>query len=462
MSQSSRSDAEETCDPEEVAGLHSQLQQARAGERRAQALLEATASLMGISDTEELFQGIASNAVRHIGFSRTSVYEVDHDAGALLEVARAELGGDDDALPLPGMEQVRMVAPTSEPIELRPGSQLAEFALGDRSHLWLAGDASSPEDPILLVQMKTPTRSVGPHRSALMGIIAASCRERTITPRQTVLLQSLAALGSAAAEAARIESFRTQLVSTVSHELRTPLAAIRAYNELLLDEDAGEINEEQRLFLQRIETTCINLDRMVEDLLDLSQLRAGQLNIRSEPIDVVAIIEHIIDTMQPEATRSRITLEDEILGELPLICSNADRLAQVLFNLVGNAVKYIHEGGNVLIRAAMCDRSESEQLKEIFRRCDGDGPVGEGECLLIEVIDDGPGVDPGDLDSIFDEFYRGRMTEGGTGGSGLGLAIASRLTRLLGGLLGVESTPGEGSTFYLVFPIREPEDAEAG
>lgn len=461
MSQSSRADAEGACDPDEVAELRDRLDQARAGERRAQALLEATTSLLGLSDTEELLRGLAENAVRHIGFARASVYEADHDDGVLREVACAELDGDDDAVPLPGMEQVRMVEPTSAPIDLRPGSTLAEFALGDRSHLSLAEDGSPLDgEPCVLVQMKVAGGSGASRRTSLLGVVAASAREGTITRRQIALLRALAAMGAAAAEATRVESFRTEIVSAVSHELRTPLAAIRAYNELLLDEDAGEINEEQRLFLERIETTCMNLDRMVEDLLDLSQLRAGQLNVLMEPVDVVATIEHIIDTLRPEAARMQITLDRQIVGELPLISSNTDRLAQVLFNLVGNAVKYVGEDGQVLVRAAVRERTDSEQLKDILSRCHKDSPEADGECLLIEVIDDGPGIAADDLEHIFDEFYRGHVNEGRTRGSGLGLAIASRLTRLLGGMIEVDSTPGVGSTFYLVFPVNSLEEGD--
>ena len=451
-----------TSGPDESSGsgeiaelLRAQLEQARAGERRAQTLLEATASLMGLSDTGELFRGIADSAVRHIGFHRVSVFETDHDEGNLREVARAELQQERGGPALPGMEKVDVTEPKSDPVALRPGNIFAEFALAERSHLHFAIE-SSPIDghACLLVQMVS-SRVGSSRRAGLMGIIVA-CSRHEITLRQVGLLGSLAALGSAAAESMRIEGFRAQLVSAVSHELRTPLAAIRAYNELLLDEDAGEINDEQRLFLERIEATCINLDRMVEDLLDLSQLRAGQLNIRKEPVDVVATIDHIIDTLQPEAARRSVTLRREIVGELPLISSNADRLAQVLFNLVGNAVKYTGESSEVLARAAVIDRAESEHLI--------DGPVSDaakcpdGQCIVIEVIDNGPGISAEDMEHIFDEFYRGNLTEGATRGSGLGLTIASRLTRLLGGMLDVRSTLNEGSTFYLVFPIDQPLD----
>lgn len=442
--------------PEETECLRSRLEQAESGGRRAQSLLESVASLMGLSDSAEVMRGIAAVAARHIGFPAVSVFEADHENGQLIEVARAVRLAEDDGRSSPEAVQIEQVDPDEGPIDLRMGDPLAEFALGDQPYRLLnRGDWRGGERACLLVQMRTDPHSDDKGQRALVGVIAASYDEPDA--QQTALLRSLATLGAAATEAARIERFRRQLISCVSHELRTPLAAIRAYNELLLDGDAGEINEEQREFLRRIETTCILLDRMVEDLLDLSRLRAGAMPIRRHPVDVVAVIEHIIDTLSPEAARRNISLSDEIIGDLPLISSNADRLAQVLFNLVGNAVKYTQQDGTVLVRATVCPREYLAHLEQMTSAAPGDEQWPPNNCFMIEVIDDGPGIAQEDVERIFDEFYRGRLTERSAKGSGLGLAIASRLTRLLGGVLGVESTPGKGSTFYLVFPLYETE-----
>jgi signal transduction histidine kinase len=442
-------------DADDVNELRQRLQQAQAGERRAQALLESVASLMGLSDPVAVMRGVAENAVRHVGVPRACVYRVDHDAGVLIATACTERNAEGGEVPLPGMAPIRQMEIEAEPIAMRPGNHLAEFAMGERPDMRTTGDrVGEPLDEALLVQMRTGRGTEA--RGALVGVIVASTSEPPTTQQKT-LLRSLASMGAATAEAARIEEFRSQLVSAVSHELRTPLAAIRAYNELLLDEDAGEINEEQRLFLERIETTCLHLDRMVEDLLDLSRLRAGEMVIRRRPVDVVGVIEHIMDTLSPEAAKREVALSDEIVGELPQISSNSDRLAQVLFNLVGNAVKYVDEGGCVLVRAGMSGTGAFEGLRALQERFDEQCNVEDGRSLVIQVIDDGPGIAEDEQQRIFDEFYRGRLTEPTTKGSGLGLAIASRLTRLLGGLLEVDSTPGEGSTFWLIFPCEVPD-----
>lgn len=435
--------------------LRDRLEQAQAGERRAQALLESVASLMALTDQDAVLRGIAENAVRHVGLPQVTVYRVDHDAGVLEEAVRMQLDACDGAVPLPGMAPVRELQTSAETIEMRPGHQVADFALIDHSYRLLPADDDAS---LLLVRMRAAGRAGTRPGGVLVGVIAGSSPQRP-TDLQIDLLTSLASMGAAAVESARVEQFRSEIVSAVSHELRTPLAAIRAYNELLLDEDAGEINEEQRLFLQRIEATCLQLDRMVDDLLDLSRLRAGELLISRSPVDVVEVIEHIMDTLSPEAARREISLTEEIDGDLPMISSNPDRLAQVLFNLVGNAVKYVEDGGSVLVRARLSDiESCAHSIPEA--REDEPALPTDGECLLVEVIDDGPGIAPDELERVFDEFFRGRLAERHAKGSGLGLAIASRLTRLLGGVLEVESVPDEGSTFSVIFPIEPAEDED--
>ncbi len=444
--------------PRSAAHLRARLDQAQVGERRAQALLESAASLMSLSETEAVLTGLAENAVRHVGLQRVSVYRADHDAGTLIEVARAEMEERPASPPLPGMARVRMLETGEEPIALGPGDPLGEFALGDEPHvLRPATDERGEAAETLLVQMRAGKRWGSEGGTTLVGVIAARS-DVGVTPRQVNLLRALATLGAAATEAARAEEFRSELVSSVSHELRTPLAAIRAYNELLLDGDAGEINEEQRLFLERIEVTCLALDRIVEDLLDLSRLRAGEIVVRKRPVDVVAVIEHIIDTLSPEAARREVTLSEEIEPELPMISSNSDRLAQVLFNLVGNAVKYVGEGGEVVVHASVRNAAALPGSEEATGEETERG--GASQCLVIEVVDNGPGIAPDEKEKIFEEFYRGRQTEGKTKGSGLGLSIARRLTRLLGGVLEVESAPEEGSTFSLLFPLPQDESGE--
>jgi len=434
-----------------IAALRTQVARARANERQARALFEVASTIANTDDLYSVCALIAQSAVTHLGFDEVTVYRVDREQSLLVGVVQAmaaaviPLGGDTrlDEFPHP----TQAGSPWSEPqppqdvqIELAPGQgPLTEFALGDEPYMLLPSDLDvwtgegGDAESVLLVQMRMPGEE-GP----LAGIIRASRSHGEITEQQISLLRSLARLGSVANERARIEQLHSQLISSVSHELRTPLAAIRAYNEMLLDGDAGPITEEQRLFLSRVEATSLQLNRILDDLLDLSRMRAGELPVRKTPTDVGACIQYIINTCEPEAAKKRISLESRIQPGLPAIETDAGRLSQVLMNLVNNAIKYGNEAGHVVVEAGVQESDVPGSTRE----------------LVISVADDGPGIPSDELGKIFDEFHRGsEETVRTTKGAGLGLAIVSRLTRLLGGSVSVDSTLGEGSTFYLRFPV---------
>jgi signal transduction histidine kinase/PAS domain-containing protein len=439
----------------QLEALREELEQLRLDERKARALFETAATLANTDDLYGVFAQIAESAATHLGFDQVMIYRADHEQGLLVGVVRcgtpdAAEGGngaretgaqapspEESSIPVdPGLRANEPQPLSNVIIKLAPGEgPLADFAL--------SGEACRVEPSQVLVRMQTPGDSA---EAGLLGVI--SSMRATITPQQVHLLCSLAQLGSVANERARMERLRTQLISSVSHELRTPLAAIRAYNELVLDGDAGPINDEQRLFLSRVEATSIQLNRILDDLLDLSRMRAGELSVHKSITDVAACIQHIINTAQPEAAKRNITVESRIPAELPAIVTDPDRLSQVLMNLVDNALKYGHEGGFVLVEAKVDSGLEAGP--------DGDNGGAQGSSVVIAVADDGPGIPAEELDKIFEEFHRGgHGAERNTKGAGLGLAIVSRLVRLLGGSVSVDSTVGEGSTFHLRFPLAQ-------
>jgi PAS domain S-box-containing protein len=487
-----------TCDlsahRQEVESLRAELEQVEVDERKARALFDTAASIADTDDLYGVFAKIAQSAVEYLGFDEVTVYRTDHEQGLLVGVVRAsrEMRAAPQTpasagQPLLGPRAWAEPQPLSD-VQIKLAADegpLADFALGSETYtLRRAARAGQETGPSVLeaggaevlVQMRTPgadgtlvgviSATVGPQTSdlgpptddaegrrapeeALSTLEAgpdeagsAITRRPPAVAQQISLLCSMARLASVANERARMERLRNQLISAVSHELRTPLAAIRAYNELMLDGDAGPINEEQRLFLSRIEATSLQLGRILEDLLDLSRMRAGELSIRKTRTDVAAIVQYIINTVQPEAAKRDTTLQSRVQPELPPLVTDPDRLSQVLINLVDNAVKYGREGGSVLVEARV-----------------------DQDHLVISVADDGPGIPPEDLDKIFDEFHRGKQeAEHRAKGAGLGLAIVSRLTRLLGGSVSVDSTVGEGSTFYLRFPLAHlaADDSESG
>lgn len=409
--------------------MKDELARAKADEQQVRALFADAAAFFTAGDIAEVLAELARSAVAHLGLADASVYSLDQDQGLIVGVVRA-VTTPDGTLRLEDLD---------EEIDARSDNVLAAFASGrlNPADRFVAlplpcGGAAASARPAVEVMVKM-SPAIGPYGAGLVvGIVSANARPgETLDARTIELLCSLVGLAAGATEQARMERLRHQLISSVTHELRTPLASIRAYNELLLDGDAGPVNDEQRLFLQRIEAMSLRLERLVDDLLDLSRLRAGELTIRKAPADVGAIVDHTINALQPEAVRANIRLSSMLQPDLPLIYTDADRLSQVLFNLAGNAVKYVGEGGDVQVRAKT-----------------------EGPRLVISVEDNGPGIVPEDLEKIFDEFQRGRGAEGTAKGAGLGLAISSRLTRLLGGEIGVESVLGEGSVFSLRFPMR--------
>jgi signal transduction histidine kinase len=250
----------------------------------------------------------------------------------------------------------------------------------------------------------------------------------------------LGSLGAMVIDRARMDALRESMARTVSHELRAPLSSIRAYTELVLDEGVGPINDEQRVFLSRVASSCEYLERLVEDLLDLARLRAGEVSVRPAEVDLRALVKRVVDSLRQRIMDAEIGLRVDLAPEVSRLVVDPTRLSQVVQNLVDNAVKFSHRGGVVEIRAAR-----------------------EGGSVIISVADSGPGIAPEEQEAIFREFYRGRGEHAQPRtGAGLGLAISRRVARLLGGDLTVSSEHGRGSTFYLRLPYVLAEGTPEG
>ena len=253
-------------------------------------------------------------------------------------------------------------------------------------------------------------------------------------------------LGERASEAARragelktaLET-RHRFYASMSHELRTPVNAIVGYSELLLDGIYGELSPAQAKILRRSLRAASHLQELVNDLLDLARIEEGRLDLHAEAVDVEALVEELLDSVQPLADERALELLHESEPGTPRIVSDPRRIRKILLHLLTNAIKY---GGRGPIRI----RSGREGA--------GDGARGDG--VYIEVSDHGSGISPDELERIFSEFVRQRNDSDGTG---LGLSIARGLSHALGGSLVAESTPGEGSTFRLSLP-RALSDAE--
>jgi len=231
-------------------------------------------------------------------------------------------------------------------------------------------------------------------------------------------------------------SARNRFYAAMSHELRTPINAVMGYNDLLLASVYGALNEQQELAIERSQRAAQHLRELVNDVLDISRIESGRMDVQPERVELRAVIEDLFATLRPvaDAMRSPLSLQVEGVG---VVTTDARRVRQVLLNLVSNALKF-GGGSPVWVRVR---------------------PSAEGGTE-VEVTDGGPGIAPEDISRIFDEFVQLARDENGdsTGvdGTGLGLPIAQQLSRLLGGRIDVSSTVGVGSTFRLTLPPSPP------
>jgi signal transduction histidine kinase len=228
------------------------------------------------------------------------------------------------------------------------------------------------------------------------------------------------------------ERMRTDFVSNVSHELRTPLTAIKGLVETLRDGAVDDRKVRDR-FLATMEDETDRLIRLVNDLLVLSKADSQALKLKREPLDVRVLIERSLDKLAPQLEGKGVLVEVSAPDGPQLVLADADRIEQVLVNLLDNAIKYSPEGGRITVA------------------------IGEGrptpEVVGIAVRDEGLGIPAGDLPRVFERFYRvDRARSRDRGGSGLGLSIAKAIVQAHGGEITLRSEEGQGTTVRFTLP----------
>ena len=242
-----------------------------------------------------------------------------------------------------------------------------------------------------------------------------------------------------------IDEMKNNFISHVSHELRTPLTSINEASDLLLDRVAGDITSRQEHLLQIIKQCTQRLIKMVNNLLDLSKMEAGMMNYEFVKASINQIIRHSLEEINLLATRKNIRLEVQIEDNLPLLKMDVEKMQVVMDNLLSNAIKFTPEGGTVRIEA------------RLVRKKDRLSGAQETSYLVVSVSDTGPGIPREYQALIFEKFQginTGQTAEGR--GTGLGLSIASHIVKAHGGKIWVESTAGQGSTFYFSLPLPLP------
>jgi two-component system phosphate regulon sensor histidine kinase PhoR len=223
----------------------------------------------------------------------------------------------------------------------------------------------------------------------------------------------------------QLENTRQEFVANVSHELRTPLSMIKGYAETLL---SGAISDPEvsTRYLQTIERHADRLAHLINDLLTISQLESGRINLNLAPIKLGSVVDSVFQELRARADAHAVTTENRIASDVTVV-ADGDRLRQVFLNLIENAIKYGKKGGRVAVSVEQPDAN----------------------MIQVSVSDDGPGIPPDALPRIFERFYRvdkARSRE--AGGTGLGLAIVKHIVQCHGGKVWVESELGKGSTFY--------------
>lgn len=223
-----------------------------------------------------------------------------------------------------------------------------------------------------------------------------------------------------------LDHIKSDFVHTVSHDLRSPLTSVLGYAELI--GRTGPLNEHQTEFMARLQSSIRDITSLVNDLLDLGRLEAG-FDTRREIIQLENIIGYTLDVLGGQINMRNITVHFTAEPHLPALKANPLRLRQMLDNLIGNAIKYTPPGGEVKVHVRA-----------------------EGGQIILQVTDNGPGIAPTDQPHIFEKFFRGENVPDNVPGSGLGLSIVKSIVDNHQGRIWVESTLGQGSTFFVVLP----------
>jgi signal transduction histidine kinase len=260
-------------------------------------------------------------------------------------------------------------------------------------------------------------------------------------------------------ESRQREQIIAENLSFASHELLTPLTAIKNALDLLSDQRLGSLSDKQVRFVQLASRNVERLNNLMTAILDLSQLETQSITLELEEIDVVEPVERVLATVRDLAQEKGVELEIQLQEKYPRLLADADRLRQVVYNLVHNAIKFTPEGGSVQVSLEVVDRDNLSKQLPSDAEIQLPDRVGDGS-LLLTVADDGVGIPAAHIKSIFAKFHQGQgpSTDQHIRGSGLGLAVVKTMVEAHGGAVWVESEPEEGSRFQVLLPKLSREE----
>jgi len=347
-----------------------------------------------------------------------------------------------------GMDQAMIAAIREEGIGT--DERIIARATAERLPVQIPDLLNEPLSPVLNLVIRAGYRAllVVPllRPGAIIGTLVVRRREAGEFPKSTIdLLETFADQSVLAIQNARLfreieekgrelemaSKHKSQFLANMSHELRTPLNAILGYAELILDSIYGEPTEKMQTVLERLQANGKHLLGLINDVLDLSKIEAGQLTLSLDDYSLSDVVHGVVSAVEPLAAEKRLAFKAEVAPDLPTGRGDGRRLSQVLLNLVGNAIKFTDKG-EVAIKAALADGA-----------------------FTVAVCDTGPGIAVVDQAKIFEEFQQADSSiTRKKGGTGLGLSIAKRIIEMHGGRIWVQCELGKGSTFYFTVPVR--------
>jgi signal transduction histidine kinase len=405
------------------------------------ALAEVGRAVSSTLDLETVLSSIVSRAVDLSGLDGGVVFEYDEDTEEFLHRVATEAGG---ALAearratrvRKGEGVVGQTALTLEPAQVPDITVPGAYESRLRANLIESGVRAVLAVPMVFEGQLIGCLVVSRNRPGEFPVETVELF-RTFAVQSALAIQNARLFQELAVKSRELEAasqHKSEFLANMSHELRTPLNAIIGFSEVLSERMFGELNEKQDEYLKDIHASGQHLLSLINDILDLSKIEAGRMELEVTDFDLPATIDNALVLVRERASRRGVTLHQAVDPRLGQIRGDERKIKQVLLNLLSNALKFTPEGGRIDVRAGL----------------------GEG-VAEVSVADTGVGIAPEDQEAIFEEFKQVGTAAKKVEGTGLGLALSRKFIELHGGRIGVKSQVGSGSTFTFTVPVRRGE-----
>ena len=438
------------------------------------ALAEVARAVGASLDLDQALQTISTHAAQLTKSDSASIFLYEEERGAfevrasyntpekyLLESEERHILGPRNAgdAPLRGRSLIYRAVVERSPVQIPDVAATTDYPSRDLLLRW--GYQAVLAVPLLHVgrvigAMNVRRSRAGKFSAQEVELVTTFARQSAVAIENARLFREIQ---DTARQLEEVSRHKSQFLASMSHELRTPLNAIIGFSEVLLDPNLGDLPpEEQREFLTNILTSGKHLLRLINDVLDLSKVEAGKMELHPEAVSLADTVEGVLGTVKPLAMKKQVRVSSTLDPGLPPVWADPPRLKQILYNLLSNAIKFTPAGGRVTVTACRVDSStgqptvSSRPIDQLTIPLIDRKP----EWLEVSVADTGIGIPEKDLDRIFEEFEQvADPTRPRQEGTGLGLALVKKLVRMHGGTVRVASTPGKGSTFTFTIPAAD-------